>query len=286
MSSMRPRSALGLHVRGHVDQVALDGLRVDDVGRLDHARDRHAAVGDVDRVVRADALLDARDQADDAHVAQRVGAELGSSSGASRTCRFGRSCVVTTVSCSRRPSSVTTPSARPGPRPGCGGRAWRCGLAAARADALREPVDQRLVAALDRAHDLAPALGAGAGRAAHARPQVRRGQVVVAAVELGVQQRRPQALPEPVAAVARAHSSSGSRRAPRGRRSGRSAARTRPAAPCRRARPGNFRTSAGVDIEQRGRRGRSPRRAGASGCSARGPRPARRPCGPSVVTQW
>ncbi len=50
------------------------------------------------------------------------------------------------------------------------------------------------------AHDLASGLVARGRHAARARPQVGGGQVVVLAVELGVQQRAPQRLPEAVAA--------------------------------------------------------------------------------------
>ena len=57
-----------------------------------------------------------------------------------------------------------------------------------------ERVDQRLVAALEPAHHLGARLVARLGHPARARPDVRRRQVVVAPVELRVEQRRPQPL--------------------------------------------------------------------------------------------
>ena len=185
-----------------VDEMALGRLRVDDVGRLDDARQRHAAVGDVQRVVRAHALAHAGDEADDAEVALLVGPERAAparapacaagwdGSGWPRRCRAGGS-----RRRARRRSRGGWRTARTAP----GSRQHR---AAARADAVREPVDERLVAALDRAHDLVALAVTRARDAVHARPQVGGRQVVVAAVELGVEQRAPQALPQAVAARA------------------------------------------------------------------------------------
>src|SRR4029453_6780249 len=58
-------------------------------------------------------------------------------------------------------------------------------LAAERTDAGLERVDQRLVAALEPAHHLGAGAVAGLGHALRARPDVRGGKVVVAAVQLG-----------------------------------------------------------------------------------------------------
>ena len=93
-------------------------------------------------------------------------------------------------------------------------------LSPALADRGAERVHERLVAAADPAHHLVPGVVPRAGRAPHARPQVGGGQVVVAAVELRVEQRPPEALPEPRRPpTRRIHGSIGSRRACPGRRS-------------------------------------------------------------------
>jgi hypothetical protein len=75
-------------------------------------------------------------------------------------------------------------------------------LAAERADPRLEGVDQGLVAALEPAHHLAPALVARRPHPAGARPDVGRGQVLVAAVELRVEQRAPELVDDAAAAQA------------------------------------------------------------------------------------
>ena len=125
-------------------------------------------------------------------------------------------------------------------------------LAAQGDDLLLEGVDDRLVAAVEPAHDLAAALVARRAHPARPRPDVRRGQVVELAVELGVEERLPQLLDhsaaavplEPVAAAAR-------RRACRAPWSAGSARRTPPAARARAGgASGKVRNSFGEVIEK------------------------------------
>ena len=68
-------------------------------------------------------------------------------------------------------------------------------------DLLLEGVDDRLVAAVEPAHDLAAALVARRAHPARPRPDVGGGQVVELAVELGVEERLPQLLDHSAPAV-------------------------------------------------------------------------------------
>ena len=130
-----------------------------------------------------------------------VGARAARSGESSARLRRASS-VQRTKSNARKPPSTTMP--RPD---SCGaddlvdGRR-RAHLAAERDDAPLERVDQRLVAALGPAHHLAAGTVARRRHAPRARPDVRRGQVVVAAVELRVEQRLPEALDDAPAARA------------------------------------------------------------------------------------
>ena len=139
-------------------------------------------------------------QADDAEVAQRVGADGELQLG--REQRLGvhrqqrRDDLVGRVQPVRR-DDADGAAARGDDARDLGRRADG---AAAGADRRGERVDEHLVAAVDRAHDLAGRAVARAGHAPRARPQVRRGQVVVATVELRVQQRLPEVVPELAAA--------------------------------------------------------------------------------------
>ena len=63
----------GIDVLRHVDEMAADLVRIDDVRRLDDGRQRNPAVGDVQVVVRADAPPRPQQEADDAEVAAVVG---------------------------------------------------------------------------------------------------------------------------------------------------------------------------------------------------------------------
>ena len=75
-------------------------------------------------------------------------------------------------------------------------------LAAQGDDLVLERIDQRLVAALEPAHHLAPALVAGRAHPARSRPDVGGREVGEIAVELGVEQRLPQLLDDTLAGVA------------------------------------------------------------------------------------
>ena len=177
-----------------VDDVPAGVSRIDDVGRLDHRRQRDPPVGDVERVVGADAARRPQEHADDAEVAAVVG-----------RCLFGQR-RRKQPPCERREQRaqhvIELPQPAADDEPVDGIR--RAGdLIDARAgmelstellDALGERGDQRLVAALEPAHDLATACVARLRHALRAAPDVGRRQVVVVPVELGVEQRLPEAL--------------------------------------------------------------------------------------------
>ena len=61
-----------IEVLRRIDEMPADVVGVDDVRRLHHGRQRHAPVGDVEVVVRADAPAEPKQQADDAEVAAVV----------------------------------------------------------------------------------------------------------------------------------------------------------------------------------------------------------------------
>ena len=149
----------------------------------------------------ADRAARARDEADDAEVARRVGAHRGQQVAGQQALEAGAQL--------RRHDLVVGAHARvEHDAEGAASRGRdeahrRRGqdLAAGGADRVRQAVDEHLVAALDRPHDLAGRAVARAGHPPAARPQVGRGQVVEAAVELRVQQRAPERVPQPRAAA-------------------------------------------------------------------------------------
>ena len=133
-------------------------VRVDDVRRLDHRRQRDAPVGDVQVVVRADAAPRARARGRRRRGsgsgrparARRARERAGGAPAAARACRArGRTG-------GSRPATRSPVTRRRRRRCGCDGRLG-VDLAAEPADLALERVDQRLVAALEPAHDLAPA---------------------------------------------------------------------------------------------------------------------------------
>ena len=172
---------------------------IDDVRRLDDGRQRNPPVGDVQRVVGADARAHAHDHADDAEIAAVVGRRVRLPAPA----RAALACAAAAAACTRPGRTGGSGRRRRGrARRRASPAIWSTAvagvhLAAERAIARGERLDQRLVAALEPAHDLAAAPVARARHATRARPEVGRGQVVVATVELGVEQRLPQALDEP-----------------------------------------------------------------------------------------
>ena len=158
--------AVRVDVLRRVDERAADALGVDDVRRLDDGRQRDPAVGDVHRVVRADALAHAHHQADDAEVAQRVGPD--------GELQLGREQRLGVHRQHRRDDLVG--GLEPGRGDDADGAAARgddardlrrrADRAAAGADRRGERVDEHLVPAVDRPHDLARRAVARAGHPA------------------------------------------------------------------------------------------------------------------------
>ena len=179
-------------VLGDVEQVPPDTLRIDHVRGLHHRRQRDAPVGDVQVVVRADAPVDAEQQANDAEVAAVVGRRLHGELGREHAARHRRR---------QRAENVVealeaTVNDHPDGAAALGGDLLDgrpcVHLAAKGDDSLLERVDDRLVTAVEPAHDLAATLVARRAHPARARPDVRGRQVLELAVELGVEERLPQ----------------------------------------------------------------------------------------------
>ena len=149
-------------------QRAAHVLGVDDVRRLDHARERDAAVGDVQRVVGAHAAPHAHHEADDAEVAAvSRGRPRPRGRGPSSGAVCGRSSVEITWSCARSRASESTPTARPPLETiACTGGVPQDALPPRRSIASPSASTRRLVAAVERAHHLLRGLVARAGHAA------------------------------------------------------------------------------------------------------------------------
>ncbi len=190
----------GLDVARDVDQVPADLLRVDHVRRLDDGRQRHPPVGDVQVVVGADAPGRPEQEADDAEVAEPVCMGVLLELRGQDTRRlWRRECAEDEV---ERPVPALDDEARRGATGLCDlvDTGPDVDLGAELAQPALDRVDQRRVAAFEGAHDLGAALVARLRHPLRARPDVGRGDVVVAAVELRVQERLPELLDDSAAA--------------------------------------------------------------------------------------
>jgi hypothetical protein len=163
-----------IDVLGDVEERAARERRIDDVGRLHDRGQRHAPVGDVQRVVGADASPDTQEEADHAEVAAVIRGRCGDEAFVQQKPCLGRGQrTEDLIEWPQPPVNDDAADAAGVSRDSLYSR-FRVYLATKLPDPFFESVDERLVAALEPAHDLVPARVTRLRHAARPRPHVGR----------------------------------------------------------------------------------------------------------------